>query len=378
MTRRERLMSTLRGEPVDRPAVSFYEIGGWKPDPDDPDPYNIYNDPSWRPLLALAENRTDLIRMVPPITKPAPGNPVKEFAAHESWEEHGSRFFKTTINVAGRTLTSLSRRDPEVDTVWTIEHLIKNVDDLKAFLQLPDEYFDYEADVSNLIKAEEEVGDRGIVMVDFSDPICYAAGLFSMDEYTITAMMEPDLFHALLKKYARRIYPVAEYVSEAFPGHLWRICGPEYATEPYLPPTLFKDYVYDYCKPIVEIIKKHGGYARIHSHGRLKNVLPYIADMGADGIDPIEPPPQGDVELADVRRDYGQQLVLFGNIEVTDIENMEPSEFEKVVAKSIADGTSGQGRGFVLMPSASPYGRTITPTTMANYETMLRLVESLG
>ncbi len=43
MTRRERLMATLRGEPVDRPAVSFYEIGGWKLDPDDPDPFSIYN-----------------------------------------------------------------------------------------------------------------------------------------------------------------------------------------------------------------------------------------------------------------------------------------------------------------------------------------------
>ena len=41
MTRRERLMATLRGEPVDRPAVSFYEIGGFQSDPADPDPYNI-------------------------------------------------------------------------------------------------------------------------------------------------------------------------------------------------------------------------------------------------------------------------------------------------------------------------------------------------
>ena len=42
MTRRERLMATLRGEPVDRPSVSFYEIGGFQINPTDPDPYNIY------------------------------------------------------------------------------------------------------------------------------------------------------------------------------------------------------------------------------------------------------------------------------------------------------------------------------------------------
>jgi len=55
ITRRERLMRTLRGEPVDRPAVSFYEIGGIPMDPTDPDSFNIYNSPDWQPLLQLAE-----------------------------------------------------------------------------------------------------------------------------------------------------------------------------------------------------------------------------------------------------------------------------------------------------------------------------------
>ena len=66
MTRRERLMATLQGRPVDRPAVSFYEIGGFAVDGDNPDEFNVYNDPSWRPLLQLAEEKTDLIRMCGP------------------------------------------------------------------------------------------------------------------------------------------------------------------------------------------------------------------------------------------------------------------------------------------------------------------------
>ena len=69
MTRRERLMATLRGEPVDRPAVNFYEVGGFDVDPSDPDEFNVYNDPSWRPLLELAEDQTDLIRMRSPVRK---------------------------------------------------------------------------------------------------------------------------------------------------------------------------------------------------------------------------------------------------------------------------------------------------------------------
>jgi uroporphyrinogen-III decarboxylase len=159
---------------------------------------------------------------------------------------------------------------------------------------------------------------------------------------------------------------------------LWRIYGPEFATEPYLPPHLFKDYVVRYTGPMVEMIQKHGGFARIHCHGRIRAVLDYIAEMGATAIDPIEPPPQGDVELSEVRRRYGRELVLFGNIEFADIEHAEPAEFEKIVAKALKDGTDGEGKGFVLMPSSAPISRTISSKVMANYETMIHLAANFG
>jgi hypothetical protein len=96
--------------------------------------------------------------------------------------------------------------------------------------------------------------------------------------------------------------------------------------------------------------------------------------MGIAGIDPIEPPPQGDVQLGDVRSAYGADLVLFGNIEINAIETMRPAEFERLVAQVVREGTSGEGRGFVLMPTAAPYGRTITNATLSNYEAMVRAV----
>ena len=139
-------------------------------------------------------------------------------------------------------------------------------------------------------------------------------------------------------------------MSEAFPGHLWRIYGPEYAAEPFLPPRLFQEYVVRYTEPMVRAIKKHGGFARVHCHGRIGAILDAICAMGADATDPIEPPPQGDVSLESVRREYGDRLVLFGNIELSDIESMEPPQFERLVAQTLADGTRGHGPG--LCPDA--------------------------
>ena len=368
-------MATLRGAAVDRPAVSFYEIGGWTPDPDDPDPFNVYNAPDWRPLLELAEAETDLIRMCPPTLTPATDNCRDDFFRHETYTDGGSRFTRTTVTVAGRTLASLARRDPDVATTWTLEHLLKDLDDIRAYLQLPGEAFHYDGDVAPLVACERELDDAGIVMVDMEDPICAVASLFSMSDYTVIAMTEGRLFHALLEKRARSIHARCEQVARDFPGHLWRLVGSEYASEPYLPPRLYEEYVVRYTAPMVASIQKYGGFARIHSHGRLKNILPHIAAMGADGLDPVEPPPQGDVELIDVRREYGRNMVLFGNIEAADLENLPAGDFERKVERALREGTAGPGRGFVLMPSACPYGRTVTPETLQNYKTMVRLAK---
>jgi hypothetical protein len=365
-------MATLRGQAVDRPAVNFYEIGGFAVDPFDPDEFNVYNDPSWRPLLALAEECTDLIRM---------RNPVKsrchevDLSGHRRQEyvKDGFRFNRVTLKAGGRILTSLTRRSPDVDTTWMVEPLLKNTDDLKAYLNLPDEVFAEQIDITGLVEEEQKLGERGIVMVDTEDPLCAAASLFSMEDFMVVALTEQKLFHRLLEKLARPIHARTQATAEAFPGHLWRIYGPEYATQPYLPPHLFKEYVVRYAGPMVETIRKHGGFARIHCHGRIRAVLDHIVQMGAAAIDPIEPPPHGDVDLAYVRSKYGKDLILFGNIEFADIENTDPAGFEKLVEKSLKNGTQGEGKGFVLMPSSAPIDRKITPRIMANYRTMVRL-----
>lgn len=380
-------MATLRGEAVDRPAVSFYEIGGLVMDPSDTDPFNIYTDPSWKPLLDMAEERTDLIRLRSPVRAKSyeawsdseDGKGVRdEFFKAENFEKDGKRVTRTELTVGGRTMTSSAHRTPDADTLWTTEHLLKSKEDLIAYLQLPDEVFAETIDVAPLLEEEEKIGDRGIVMVDTEDPICAAAMLFSMEDYLVLAMTEKELFHQLLEKISRYIWLRTEKVSAEFPGRLWRLYGPEFVTEPYLPPSYFEEYVVRYTGPMVKMIQKHGGFARIHSHGRISKIMDHIMSMGADAIDPIEPPPQGDVELKEICAKYGEQLVLFGNLEVSDIESLPKDEFAAVVDKTLEDFAGYSGRGFVVMPSACPIGRKVSPATMQNYETILEKVLAVG
>jgi len=378
MNRRDRLMATMRGEPVDRPPVCFYEINGLTQNRTDADRFNVYSDPSWHPLLDLAAEKTDRIVLngIPFInTSPDPLNPL---TTTEKWtDENGSSFTRTSIRLDDRTLTRLMRRDPDVNTTWELEPLLKGVDDFKAWLDLPRQEFSGEPDTGKFLEHEKALGDTGIAAVDTADPLCCVAPLFEMGEYTIIGLTENALMHRALEKVAAYLLPATEAVAKALPGRLWRICGPEYASPPYLPPNLFEEYVTRYVTPMVEVIQKHGGFARVHSHGKLKDVLPHIAATGCTGLDPIEPPNQGDVELSYVREHYGGQMVLFGNIEASDIENMPTEKFAGKVEKAIAEGTAGEGRGFVLMPSACPYGRKLQGRAMRNYEKMVEIIERL-
>ena len=379
MNRKERLYRTLEGKAVDRPAVNFYEINGFTQNPDDPNPFNIFNHPSWKPLLELAREKSDRIIMRGMPFKKRDGEsgkwkamPELEAKTERTLDENGSEITVSSIRAGKRVLTQRTKRDRDIDTVWTTEHLLKDVDDFKAWLDLPEDQTGLgEVDTDSTIDLEEKIGDSGIVMIDCSDPLCGVAPLFDMGEYTIIAMTEQELFHKALQRKARELYPQIEAVAKALPGRLWRIYGPEYASPPYLPPALFHEYVTEYVKPIVASIHKYGGFARIHCHGNLKAILDEIMETGAAGLDPVEPPPQGDVDLSYVREKYGKQLVLFGNLEASDLENLETEAFRSKVRRALDEGTRGEGRGFVLMPSSCPYGRKLTAKAMRNYEVMI-------
>lgn len=376
MNRRERLIATLRGETVDRPPVSFYEINGLDQNPNDDDPFNIFSDPSWRPLIDLAKQKTDRIVMRGVAYEAINADPLNSITHTETYVRDGSQYIEHRVSTGGRTLTSRMRRNPDINTIWREEPLLKNTDDMRAFLELPisDDGIG-NINTNPVLETESILADTGIVMIDTPDPLCLAAELFDMAEYTVIAMYEQTLFHKLLERFALTLWPKTEAIAKALPGRLWRIYGPEYASPPYLPTNLFREYVCRYVTPMIESIQRYNGYARIHCHGNLKDILDDIVSMNPDGLDPIEPPPQGDVELKYVRERYGKNMVLFGNLEASDIENLPTDQFTEKIKRAIDEGMSASGRGFVLMPSASPYGRKLSALALRNYEKMIEIVE---
>ena len=364
MDSRERLLGALRRQPVDRVPISTYELVGW-----DWDAWEN-RQPAYRRLMEVIRAQTDCMYM---LGFSAPNRAARVTVTE--WDEGPSHYRREILHTPRGDLTACTRWDRDLNTAWRFERLLKTDEDVARYLSQPLD--PGPADLSAYAVAEERLqGGRGIPLISVADPICIVAELFEFGEFVTRAFTQPEQIDALLEHVAPAVYRELEYLLERGVGPLYRICGAEYVTPPYLPPSLFERFVVRYTTPMIERIHARGAYARLHCHGRVRRVLPMIAEMGPDAIDPVEAPPSGDVALAEVKALYGDRLCLMGNIQLRDLETASAEEMRRIVREAVAAGKPGGG--FVLMPTAAPINADLSPVTERNYLILIETALECG
>jgi uroporphyrinogen-III decarboxylase len=128
---------------------------------------------------------------------------------------------------------------------------------------------------------------------------------------------------------------------------------------------------------MVELIHARGGKTRLHCHGKVGRVLDMICDAGVDGLDPCEPPPDGDIELDEAkRRCVARGVSVWGNLELKLLEQGSPEQVRAEVRRVMEQAK--EGGGFVLMPTAAPINTPLSPKTEANYRAFIEAALEFG
>lgn len=358
MTSKERLMAVLSGKMPDRVPISTYELCG----------YNSKSfenqEPSYQRLMDYIRANTDSLTMWnPPGTQRYANSAYIPEQDVREWDEANYHVTRTTLHTPGRDLTCTSKYCDDIKTVWQVEHLCKDTDDVDTLMALPYEPATYtHGDYDRVVS---ELGDHGIIMASLGDPVLTAMEMMEFGEATIWALTEPEHFKMTLEELHRRNMQNLRNTLEACPVDLYRICGPEYVTPPYLPPSCFEEYVYPYLCEMVDLIHQYGRKVRIHSHGRISRVLDMILDTGADAIDSCEAPPDGDITLAEVKKKAAGRAVVFDNLQLKMLENVEEEEVRQEVRRCME--AAKPGGGYVIMPTAAPINIPLSPKTERNY-----------
>jgi uroporphyrinogen decarboxylase len=157
---------------------------------------------------------------------------------------------------------------------------------------------------------------------------------------------------------------------------LYRVCGPEYATPPYLPPEFFERFVTPQVREMIGLVHAAGAKARFHCHGRIGQVLDLIVQTDTDALDPCEAPPDGDIELAEVKKRAGGRLCLCGNLQLKLLEHGTTTQVADAV-RGCMDAAK-PGGGYIIMPTAAPINTPLSPGTVDNYRCLIETALDCG
>ena len=358
-------MRTLLGEKTDRVPISLYEYDGfhdsWIRD------YLEYVE-----ILRYAEGKTDKMYFWAPLgSKPEIFYGVldEDSIQEARWEdEKGSTYTRTIVKTPKGSVSATTRENKGFHTAWTIEPLCKSKEDAEKVLSLP--YNPWRPSVESFFTLDKRLGGSGIVLGDIPDALCLTVQLFGFAEFLKIYMKNKGIVMELMDFFHERIFTYLRHLLEEGVVTLYRIFGPEYATPPFLNPREFDRLVTSYDADLVDLLHRYKAFARIHSHGKVKSVLNSFRNMRIDAIDPLEPPPDGDVELKEARRILGNETTLLGNIEERLLEIGSRDDVERQVKKAMEEGASG-GR-FILCPTAMPL---TTPLSRKIQENIIQYID---
>lgn len=131
----------------------------------------------------------------------------------------------------------------------------------------------------------------------------------------------------------------------------------------------YTEFVLPYEKKVIQGIKsRHDVPVYTHTCGAIGDRLGLMAATGTNGIDTLDPPPIGTVELAEAKRQTGGQLFLKGNLDPVNTLLLGTPETVWEAARQCIQ-TAGPGGGYVLSTACS-----VAPATPP--ENILRLREA--
>jgi uroporphyrinogen decarboxylase len=111
---------------------------------------------------------------------------------------------------------------------------------------------------------------------------------------------------------------------------------------------IFKQLSYPAVKRGIELATEAGFPTHIHSCGPEKELVKLMAEeTDLTVIDPLEVPPMGDCQLAELKKLYGDKIVLKGNLHTTNVMLHQDVNVVIEASKRAIDDAAAGG-GFIL------------------------------
>jgi hypothetical protein len=136
-------------------------------------------------------------------------------------------------------------------------------------------------------------------------------------------------------------------------------------TGPLISPKMFREFCLPSIKERVQAVKERGFAIFKHACGNNWKLLDMFVEAGYDVYQSIQA--SAAMDLKEVKRQYGDRLILWGGVRVEHLVDGEPADVREDVRRALADGAPGGG--FIL-------GTTHSVAVGTRYDNFMALLDA--
>jgi uroporphyrinogen decarboxylase len=209
----------------------------------------------------------------------------------------------------------------------------------------------------------EKSGERYFLMIDGDATYALPDGQH-MTEFVYRLADEPDKVKAEAAERVERALAAAEQLRRHGGLDGFALCADYCFNDgPFLGPHQFGEFVSPYLAKLVDGYRSMGFYTIKHTDGNIMPILDQLIDANPHALHSLDP--QAGVDIAEVKRLYGDRVCLIGNVNCGLLDSGTDEEVVESARYALRHGMPGGG--YIFSTSNCIY----TGMHLSRYELML-------
>lgn len=218
----------------------------------------------------------------------------------------------------------------------------------------------------------EKAGEKYSLHGEVTAPLDYLLDLLGYENGLMAMITDPEKVERILDSFTKGVVSMSHEMAAHPAVDAIKISSP-FAGMGFISPEFYRRFELPYLTRVSDAIKSHGIPAYVHTCGHINDRLEIMAESGVPGLECLDPPPIGDVELDDAFDRVGEKMFIKGNVD--SVNSLLLGSDQSIREDIINRMQIGMGnKGFILSTACS-----ISPKVpKENVQLMARLAREYG
>jgi len=280
---------------------------------------------------------------------------VHAFGCKNLYEFQAQNYDGITVRIAYRPISDdgvfykdewgITFKRTKETTGHSYYHPIEDPEDFEK-LVLPDPYDPYR--FNYLEQAVKEYKGKKAIIFSTRAMFLWAVELCGMENLMVYIATEPEFVEAMMDKIVDNQILIARRALEMGADMVLETDDYAFNSGPLISPAAFSKIFAPRLKRYTDAVHDAGGFMVKHSDGNLRQILPAIVETGIDAYQSVDP--IAGMDLAECKAQYGDRLVLWGNLDCGDLLSRGTrDDVRNAVIQCLHD--AGPGGGYIMSTS---------------------------